>query len=181
MTVLLLTVINGNITVFHLKCQKKIFIFYPINTPSPFLILIHTILSILSQFFINSLNFNSLNYLNYLSIFFQFSQFIYFFQISHNLYFFPNSIISTMASGSSSQKSVSRDKSVMHDQRNYLNIDAYNEFIQCQSYVDNTQNNPLFIISEPTFTNPLKSQSQNQPSHFEIPENEGDDQETIDT
>ena len=85
-----------------------------------------------------------------------------------------------MTIGSSSQKYVSRDKSVMHEQRNYLNIDAYNEFIQRQSYVDDTQNNLSLIIFEPTSTNIMESQSQNIPSHIEIPD-DGDDQDTIDT
>ena len=87
-----------------------------------------------------------------------------------------------MASGSFSGKSVSRDKGVMYDQQNYFDTVTYNKFIQCQSYIDETQNNPSFIIFKLTSTNPLESQSQNQPSHFEIPDDEeGDDQETIDT
>ena len=51
----------------------------------------------------------------------------------------------------------------MHDQQNYFDKDAYKEFIQHQSYIDNTQNNPLLIIFEPTptSTNPMESQSQN--------------------
>ena len=74
-----------------------------------------------------------------------------------------------MASGSSSRKYVfrSRGKGVMHDKQNYFDINAYHEFIQHQSYVDNTHPNPPFIISKPS-TNPLESQSKNQPSHFEI-------------
>ena len=68
----------------------------------------------------------------------------------------------------------------MHDQQNYFDTNAYNEFIQRQSYVDDTQNNLPLIIFEPTSTNLMKSQSQNIPSHFEI-FNDGDDQETIDT
>ena len=86
-----------------------------------------------------------------------------------------------MASESSSRKSVfSRDKGVMHDSQKIFNIDSYHEFIQRQSYVDNTHPNPPLIISEP-FSNPLESQSQNAPSHFEIHNDESDDQETIDT
>ena len=50
----------------------------------------------------------------------------------------------------------------MHDKQNYFDINAYHEFIQRQSYVDNTHLNPPFIISEPS-TNPLKTQSQNKP------------------
>ena len=69
----------------------------------------------------------------------------------------------------------------MHDEQNYFDIDTYHKFIQRQSYVDDTHSNPPFIIFE-LFTNPLESQSQNQPSHFEIfDDEEGDDQETIDT
>ena len=86
-----------------------------------------------------------------------------------------------MASESSSRKSISKGKCVMHNQQNYFDTHAYNEFIQCQSYVDDTQNNHPLIISKPTSANPLESQSQNQPSHFEIFDDEGDDQETIDT
>ena len=64
----------------------------------------------------------------------------------------------------------------MHNQQNYLDTDAYNKFIQCQSYVDDTQNKHPLIISKPTSANPLESQSQNQPSYFEIPDDEeGDD------
>ena len=74
-----------------------------------------------------------------------------------------------MASGSSSQKSVSRGKGAMHDEQNYFDIDTYHEFIQCQSYVDDIHLNPTLIISEPTSTNPLESQSQNQPSHLKFP------------
>ena len=70
----------------------------------------------------------------------------------------------------------------MHDQQNYFNTNIYNEFIQRQSYVDGTQNNHTLIIFEPTSTNSLESQSQNQPSHFEISDDEeGDDKETMDT
>ena len=86
-----------------------------------------------------------------------------------------------MASGSSSKKFISKGKSVMHYQQNYFDTDSYNEFIQHQSYVDDTQNNPHLIIFEPTSTNPMESQSQNTPSHFEIPDNECNDQKTIDT
>ena len=69
----------------------------------------------------------------------------------------------------------------MHDEQNYFDTDAYHEFIQHQSYVDDTHPNPHLIIFE-SFTNPLESQFQNQLSHFEIPnDEEGDDQETIDT
>ena len=68
----------------------------------------------------------------------------------------------------------------MHDQQNYFDIDSYNEFIQRQSYVDDTHPNLPLIIFEPS-TNPLESQSQNQSSHFEIfDDEEGDDQEIID-
>ena len=62
-----------------------------------------------------------------------------------------------MASGSSSWEYVSKGKSVMHDQQNYFDIDAYNEFVQRQSYANDTQNNPLLIIFEPTSTNPMES------------------------
>ena len=58
-----------------------------------------------------------------------------------------------MASRSSLRKSVSKGKGVMHDQQNYFGIDAYNELIQRQFYVDDTQNNPPLIIFEPTSTN----------------------------
>ena len=86
-----------------------------------------------------------------------------------------------MASESSSRKSVSsRGKGVMHDEQNFFNTDSYHEFIQRQPYVDDTHPNPPLIISEPS-SNLLESQSQNAPSHFEIHDNEGDDQETIDT
>ena len=68
----------------------------------------------------------------------------------------------------------------MHDEQNFFDIDSYHKFIQRQPYVDNTHSNPLLIISEPS-SNPLESQSQNAPSHFEIHIDEGDDQETIDT
>ena len=86
-----------------------------------------------------------------------------------------------MASESSSRKSISsRDKGVMHDSQNFFDTDSYHEFIQRQPYVDNTHPNPPLIIFE-HFSNPLESQSQNAPSHFEIHNDEGDDQETIDT
>ena len=65
--------------------------------------------------------------------------------------------------------------------KNYFDIDAYNEFIQRQSYVDDTQNNLPLIIFESTSTNPMESQSQNIPNHFEIPNDGGDDQDAIDT
>ena len=68
----------------------------------------------------------------------------------------------------------------MHDEQNFFDTDSYHEFIQRQPYVDNTHHNPLFIISEPS-SNPLESQFQNAPSHFEIHHDEGDDQETINT
>ena len=68
----------------------------------------------------------------------------------------------------------------MHDSQNFFDTDSYHEFIQRQPYVDNTHPNPPLIIFEPS-SNPLESQSQNAPSHFEIHNDEGDDQETIDT
>ena len=67
----------------------------------------------------------------------------------------------------------------MHDSQNFFDTDSYHEFIQRHPYVDDTHPNPL-IIFEP-FSNPLESQSQNAHSHFEIHDDEGDDQETIDT
>ena len=85
-----------------------------------------------------------------------------------------------MASGSSSRKSVSRGKGVMHDEQNYFDTDTYHKFVQRQSYVDDTYPNLPLIIYEPTSTNPLESQYQNQPSHFEIP-NDGADQDMQDT
>ena len=70
----------------------------------------------------------------------------------------------------------------MHYEQNYFDTDAYNEFIQRQSYIDDTKNNPPLIIFELTSTRPLESQSQNQPSHFEIfNDEESDDQKTKDT
>ena len=68
----------------------------------------------------------------------------------------------------------------MHDEQNFFDIDSYHEFIQRQPYVDDTHPNPSLIISKPS-SNPLESQSQNAFSHFEIHNDEGDDQETIDT
>ena len=68
----------------------------------------------------------------------------------------------------------------MHDEQKIFDTDSYHEFIQCQPYVDDTHPNPPLIIFEP-FSNPLECQSQNAPSHFEIHNDEGDDQETIDT
>ena len=68
----------------------------------------------------------------------------------------------------------------MHDEQKIFDTDSYHEFIQRQPYVDDTHLNPSLIISEPS-SNPLESQSQNVPSHFEIHNDEGDDQETIDT
>ena len=68
----------------------------------------------------------------------------------------------------------------MYDQQNYFNTNAYKDFIKRQSYVDDIQNNLPLIIFEPTSTNPMESQSQNIPSHIEIPD-DGDDQDTIDT
>ena len=53
----------------------------------------------------------------------------------------------------------------MHQENIFLDIDAYNEFIQCHSYVDETHPNSLLIIFEPTFTNSMKSQSQNISHH----------------
>ena len=86
-----------------------------------------------------------------------------------------------MASESSSRKSVSsRGKGVMHDPQNFFDTNSYHEFLQHQSYIDDTHPNPPLIISEPS-SNPLESQSQNTHSHFEIHDDEGDDQETIDT
>ena len=67
----------------------------------------------------------------------------------------------------------------MHDQQNYFDTNAYNEFIQCQFYVDDTQNNSPFIIFEPTSTNLIESQFQNILSHIEIFD-DGDDQDTHD-
>ena len=68
----------------------------------------------------------------------------------------------------------------MHDEQNFFDTDSYHEFIQHQPYVDDTHPNPSLIIFEPSF-NPLESQSQNVPSHFEIHDDEGDDKEIIDT
>ena len=68
----------------------------------------------------------------------------------------------------------------MHDSQIFFDTNSYHECIQRQPYVDDTHPNPPLIISEPS-SNPLESQSQNAPSHFEIHNDEGDDQETIDT
>ena len=68
----------------------------------------------------------------------------------------------------------------MHDSQNFFDIDSYHEFIQRQLYVDNTHPNPPLLLFEP-FSNLLESQSQNASSHFEIHNDEGDYQETIDT
>ena len=66
-----------------------------------------------------------------------------------------------MTNRNSLRKSVFKGKYVMRDEHNYLDTDIYNEFIQHQSYVDETQNNLPFIIFELTSTNPMESQSQN--------------------
>ena len=66
----------------------------------------------------------------------------------------------------------------MHDEQNVFDTDSYYEFIQRQPYVDDTHLNHLLIIFEPS-SNPLESQSQNAPSHFEIHDNEGDNQEML--
>ena len=68
----------------------------------------------------------------------------------------------------------------MHDEQNFFDIDSYHEFIRRQPYVDDIHPNLPLIIFEPS-SNPLKSQSQNASSHFEIYDDESDDKETIDT
>ena len=61
----------------------------------------------------------------------------------------------------------------------YLNTNAYNEFIQRQSYIDETHYNPPLIIFEPISTNPMENQSQNishhNATHIEILDDDGDE------
>ena len=68
---------------------------------------------------------------------------------------------------------------MQHGENLFLDNKAYNEFIQCHSYVDETYFYPPFIILEPTSTNLMKNQSQNIPyhdsPHFEILDNGGDE------
>ena len=49
-----------------------------------------------------------------------------------------------------SRKSISEDKCVMHGDNMYLNPEAYEEFIQCQFYVDEIHHHHLFVISKLT-------------------------------
>ena len=73
-----------------------------------------------------------------------------------------------MVSGSSSRKSFFKRKDVMHGENIFLHIEVYNEFIQRHSYVDETHLHFPLIISEPTSTNLMESQSQNIPYHNSV-------------
>ena len=69
------------------------------------------------------------------------------------------------ASGSFSRKSIFKGKGVMPQENIFFDTDAYNDFIQHQSYIDEIHPNPPLMIFEPTFTNPMKNQSKNRPHH----------------
>ena len=62
-----------------------------------------------------------------------------------------------MTRRSFSRKSVSKDKDVMHQENIFLNIDAYNKFIQHQFYIDETHLNLPLIISELNSDNPMEN------------------------